>query len=85
VRKDAVDEWQKELGPSRELLRGFLGGTIPWAEYKRRYRAEMRGKAELLDEVRKLSRRRTVTLLCGCADESRCHRVLLREMLKEHK
>jgi uncharacterized protein YeaO (DUF488 family) len=83
VRKDAIDEWQKELGPSRELLDGFLHGGVGWAEYSRRYRAEMRDKPELLDAVGKLSRRRTVTLLCGCADESRCHRTLLREMLEQ--
>ena len=82
VRKDAVDAWEKELGPSTRLLRAYRDGKIGWAELARRYRAEMRKKSELLDEVRKLSRRRTVTLLCGCEEESRCHRGLLRKLIE---
>jgi uncharacterized protein YeaO (DUF488 family) len=83
IRKDAVDAWEKELGPSRELMRSYLDGDIEWREFARRYRAEMRTKPELLDSVRKLARRRTVTLLCGCPDESRCHRSLLKKLLEQ--
>jgi uncharacterized protein YeaO (DUF488 family) len=82
VRKEAVDGWEKELGPSTELLRAYRAGDMEWAEFARRYRAEVRKKPELLDYVRKLSRRRTVTLLCGCEDESRCHRSVLKGMLE---
>jgi uncharacterized protein YeaO (DUF488 family) len=31
-----------------------------------------------------LSKYRTVTLLCHCKDESHCHRVLVKHMVKEH-
>jgi len=82
VRKEAVDGWQKELGPSTELLRAYRDGKIAWAEFARRYRAEVRKKPELLEAVTKLSRRRTVTLLCGCEEESRCHRGLLRKLIE---
>jgi uncharacterized protein YeaO (DUF488 family) len=82
VRKEAVDSWEKELGPSTELLRAYRAGGIAWAEFARRYRAEVRKKPELLESVRKLSRRRTVTLLCGCEDESRCHRSVLKKMVE---
>jgi uncharacterized protein YeaO (DUF488 family) len=81
VGKDAVDRWEKELGPSLELLRAYRGGEIDWGEYARRYRAELRAKPELLAELSKLARRRVVTLLCSCEEESRCHRGLLREMV----
>ncbi len=82
VRKDAVDGWEKELGPSTELLQAYRDGRIAWAEFSRRYRAEVRKKPELLESVRKLSRRRAVTLLCGCEDESHCHRGLLKKLLE---
>ncbi|PYN63792.1 MAG: hypothetical protein DMD92_00065 [Candidatus Rokuibacteriota bacterium] len=36
---------------------------------------------EALGAVRALARRGPVTLLCGCADETRCHRSLLRDYL----
>jgi uncharacterized protein YeaO (DUF488 family) len=81
VRKDAVDGWEKELGPSTELLRVYRAGGVEWAEFARRYRAEMRKKAELLEAVAKRARKCTVTLLCGCEDESRCHRTLLTKIL----
>ena len=80
VRKDAVDRWEKELGPSTELVRAYRAGGMDWGEFARRYRAEMRGKPELLAELTKQARRGTVTLLCGCEDESRCHRTLLKEL-----
>jgi uncharacterized protein YeaO (DUF488 family) len=81
VRKEAVDGWEKELGPSTELLRAYRAGGIAWAEFARRYRTEVRKKPELLESVAKRARRSTVTLLCGCADESRCHRTVLKKML----
>jgi len=83
VRKDAIDEWQKELAPSLSLLQSYRAGRLTWPEFTRRYRAEMRQKKDLLDSVRKLSRRRTVTLLCGCEEESRCHRGLLKKLLEQ--
>ncbi len=82
VRKNAVDAWEKELAPSVELLRAFRRGDIAWGEFARRYRAEMRAQGELVDSVARLAKRRTVTLLCGCEDESRCHRTLLRELVE---
>ena len=82
VRKEAVDEWQKELGPSTELLRAYRDGKIAWAEFARRFRAEMRKKPELLEAVAKRARRGTVTLLCGCVEESRCHRGPLRRIIE---
>lgn len=80
VRKDAVDGWEKELGPSTELLRAYRTGRIAWEELARRYRAEMGEKRELLEQLAQRAREGTVTLLCGCEDESRCHRTLLKEL-----
>ncbi len=81
VRKEAVSAWQKELGPSVALLKGFRSGDVNWEEYRKRYIAEFYAKTDLLDWVRAKAREGPVTLLCGCADESRCHRSLLRELV----
>ncbi|OLB95779.1 MAG: hypothetical protein AUH30_14345 [Candidatus Rokubacteria bacterium 13_1_40CM_68_15] len=83
IRKSRVDIWLRELGPVIELLRAFRGGTVDWAEYRRRYRAGLRrpeAQAQIA-EVRRLGRAGKVTLLCGCPDERRCHRTLLRDYL----
>jgi uncharacterized protein YeaO (DUF488 family) len=83
IRKDRVDLWLRELGPVVPLLRGFLSGKVGWSEYRRRYRAGLaRPEArEAVAAVRDLARRGRVTLLCGCADETRCHRSLLARYL----
>jgi uncharacterized protein YeaO (DUF488 family) len=83
IRKDRVDVWLKELGPVLPLLRGFLDGEVDWAEYRKRYRAglERPEAQEALAQVRALARQGTVTLLCGCPDEKRCHRSLLKRMI----
>jgi ribokinase len=82
IRKDAVDAWEKDLGPSRELLTAFRAGKIAWEDLAVRYREEMSTRGELLERYRDLARRRTLTLLCSCQDEARCHRTLLRAILE---
>jgi uncharacterized protein YeaO (DUF488 family) len=83
IRKERVSVWLKELGPVPALLRDYLDGRITWAGYVPRYLAGLaRPEAqEALAEVRRRARDGRVTLLCGCADERRCHRSLLRAHL----
>lgn len=84
IRKDRIDVWLRELGPVVPLLRAFLDGKIPWSAYRRRYRAGLARAAARaqLREVRALTKRGRVTLLCGCRDERRCHRALLKAYLE---
>ena len=83
IRKERVGVWLKELGPVPALLRAYLAETITWPEYTRRYFAGLaRPEAQAaIDEVRGLAVHGRVTLLCGCPDEARCHRSLLRAYL----
>jgi uncharacterized protein YeaO (DUF488 family) len=82
VTKAAVDAWEKDLGPSRELLSDFRSGGVGWEEYAACYRQEVSARAGLLARYRDLARRETLTLLCACQDEARCHRSLLKEILE---
>jgi uncharacterized protein YeaO (DUF488 family) len=82
VRKDAVDGWEKELAPSLDLLRAFQSGRVDWDEFARRYRAEVAEKRALLEDLSRRGKEGAVTLLCGCGDESRCHRTVLRELVE---
>jgi len=83
IRKERVDTWLKELGPVPTLLREFLDERITWDEYVPRYLAGLaRPEAQAaIAEVRRHARDGRVTLLCGCAEEARCHRSLLRAYL----
>lgn len=83
------DEWWRELGPSEELHAAAYGKgqpAIDFAEYRRRYLAEMDenpARARLRELRARVAAGERVTLLCSsaCTDETRCHRTILRELL----
>ena len=83
IRKERVSVWLKELGPVPELLRAYLDERISWKQYVPRYLAGLaRAEAQAaLAEVRRRAEGGCVTLLCGCPDEARCHRSLLKAHL----
>ena len=83
IRKERVDLWLKELGPVVPLLRAFLDEKITWAQYRPRYLKglERPEAQEQLAMIRAAATQGRVTLLCGCANETRCHRSLLRAYL----
>ena len=83
IRKERVSVWLKELGPVPELLRAYLDDTITWEQYVPRYLAGLaRPEAQAaIAEVRRRGATGRVTLLCGCPEEARCHRSLLKAYL----
>ena len=86
IKKSRVDVWLKELGPVLPLLRAFRGGELTWPQYTERYLAglERPEAQEQLAQVRAVAKDGTVTLFCGCQDETRCHRSLLRAYLLDN-
>lgn len=83
--RDIYDVWFPNLSPSEELLKQARGAgdERAWSVFKRKFRAEMnRPDAKRdLDLLAALSRRTNLSIGCYCADESRCHRSILRELL----
>ena len=85
IRKDRVTLWLRELAPVLPLMRAFRSGQMGWTDYRRQYLAGLK-RAEARDHVERaiaLARSGPVTVLCGCDDETRCHRSLLRRYLAE--
>lgn len=86
--RNFYDLWLPELAPSEELLK--LGLAVEdekgWKRFEQRYRAEMRRpeKLRLLDLLAALSRQTDLAVGCYCADENRCHRSILRQLLADH-
>jgi len=82
------DLWLPELAPSEALVKAALAAQsdAQWRAFVRRYRAEMRSpeKVRLLNLLSALSRRTSFSVGCYCADERRCHRSVLRDLLAEH-
>ncbi|MGY3266725.1 DUF488 domain-containing protein [Lysobacter sp. HA35] len=85
--RDFYDVWLPTLAPQPETVALALSATTPaeLTRFARRYRSEMsKGEARhVLDTLAALSHTTDFSVGCYCADESRCHRSLLRELLAE--
>lgn len=85
--RDLYDVWLPELAPSEELLqRGRAADDErSWRAFERAYRAEMKQpeRRHLLELLAALSLTTDFAVGCYCADERRCHRSILRELLAE--
>lgn len=82
VRKDSVDEWDKELGTPDDLIDDWKAGEVEWPDFRKRYRKAMKDQKARIRELAERAGDETITLLCGCKDEKRCHRSLLKEMVE---
>lgn len=82
IRKDAVSAWEKELGPTRDLLDDYKKQRIPWKEFEKRYVGQMSQKPELLDVWTRRAKEETITILCSCEDPALCHRTVLKRLLE---
>lgn len=84
---DWYDVWFPNLAPSVPTMKLALSATSDkqWAAFARKYRAEMAkpGASRELDVLAALSHHADFSVGCYCEDESRCHRSLLRELLRE--
>jgi uncharacterized protein YeaO (DUF488 family) len=84
--RDFYDVWLPELAPSAPLVSFALSEPFTprrWAAYARRYCREMQAPPaqRLIALLAALSRKTNLAVGCYCADESRCHRSLLGELL----
>jgi len=85
--RDFYDVWLPDLAPSEELVKEALHAVDEpaWNRFVRRYRAEMKRPeaVRLLTLLAALSHQTNLAVGCYCADETRCHRSVLRELLLE--
>lgn len=85
--RDFYDVWFPNLSPSEELLKQGLAAADAraWKAFQRRFLAEMKRPeaSRDLDLLAALSHRTDFSIGCYCADESRCHRSILRQLLEQ--
>jgi uncharacterized protein YeaO (DUF488 family) len=85
--RDLYDVWLPELAPSEELLKRGRAADDErsWLSFARAYRSEMKApeRRHLLELLAALSLTADLAVGCYCADERRCHRSILRELLAE--
>lgn len=81
------DVWFPNLAPSVETMKLGLSATTPaqWSAFSRKYRAEMSNPSAKHDLalLAALSHTTNFSVGCYCEDESRCHRSLLGELLRD--
>lgn len=78
-----LDEWCKDVAPSPELRKWYGHDPQRYAEFRRRYRAELREpvRADALDHLRALARRRNLTLLTATKSPEISEAEVLRDVL----
>ena len=83
--KARLDEWLRQIAPSDALRKWFNHEPERWEAFEKRYWRELEqsSKAELVDHLRNLSLRRTVTLLYGAHDEEHNQAVALSAFLRK--
>ncbi len=73
--------WMKDAAPSPALRQWFGHDPARWVEFGRRYRAELRQKAPVLEALRALAQARPLTLVYAARDPQYNHARVLREVL----
>ncbi len=87
AKDDWYDLWLPDLAPSEPLVKQALRASSDreWRAFVKKYRNEMAApeKARLIDLLAALSRSSSFSVGCYCEDENRCHRSVLRMLLRE--
>jgi len=79
----ALDNWLIDLAPSTELRKWFHEDPRRWTQFVRRYRAELRAQAPMLEALRQRARQQRLTLLYAARDPRRNHALVLRDVLRK--
>ena len=85
--RDFYDVWLPDLAPSEALVKAGQAASTEkgWVSFARKYRSEMKRPeaVRLLALLAALSRVIDLAVGCYCPDERRCHRSVLRILLRE--
>jgi uncharacterized protein YeaO (DUF488 family) len=86
IRKENLhyDAWIRDAAPSTELRKWFGHDPSKWAEFWRRYFAELETRSEALEPIRKAMRRGKVTLLFSSHDQEHNNAAALKTFLEKH-
>ena len=76
-----LDAWAKPLAPSNALRKWYKHDPEKFAEFRRRYIAELKSEKDELADLQKTVRGRTVTLLTATKELDLSHATVLRELL----
>ena len=76
-----IDLWLKEVAPSTELRQWFGHDPAKWAEFRKRYRAELKGNPAWA-QLESLSHQKKLTLVYAAQDQVHNEAAVLQELLE---
>ena len=81
--KARIDEWRKDLAPSKILRQWFDHDPSRWDEFLLRYRHELEsaGKMEELRVLGDRARRESITLVYAARDEQHNNAVVIKKLI----
>jgi uncharacterized protein YeaO (DUF488 family) len=77
-----IAAWPRELAPSTALRKWYGHEPARFAEFRRRYRAELAEHANALKALRALVRGRAATLITATREIDLSHAAVMRELLR---
>ena len=77
-----LDEWARDLAPSDGLRRWFNHDPKRFAEFRKRYREELLGHADRIDELRARADHGPVTIVYGARDTEHNDAVVIAELVR---
>ena len=87
AKQNWYDVWLPNVAPSAALMSQteIQDDGTGWSTFERRYRAEMKRpeQSHILSTLATLSQFTNFSVGCYCSDERRCHRSILRRLLRE--
>jgi uncharacterized protein YeaO (DUF488 family) len=81
IAKAAIEEWRPDLAPSNELRRWYGHDPARFADFARRYRAELADHGEAIAALRAAARKRPLTLLTATRELDLSHLQVLRRLI----
>lgn len=82
-KKADIDVWLKDIAPTTELRKWFNHDPDKWAEFKKKYHAEISKNTEALSSLKKYLTNGKVTLVYGAKDEEHNDAVVLKAYLEK--
>ena len=83
----ALDDWSKDVAPSKDLRTWFDHKETRWDGFQKRYRKELKESDDAQEAIKKLRKKHrdgTLTLVFGAKDTEHNNAVVLKRVLTGH-
>lgn len=78
-----LDEWMKEIAPSKDLRQWFGHDPEKWEVFKNKYFDELKDKEDLVEKLTDYAGEKTLSLVFAAKDTEHNNAVALKEFLEQ--